>query len=164
MTGIEKIPGENRWMISSRSLSALAVSYQTALEETLGEEFLEIEKRIWQERGKEATIYARAFGMPVRNARDIAEAFTTISTLFYGPELTTQLMRTANDVAVIHVTGCPLVKRANEADTEPRRACGSCRAFCTAAVENLNPAYALSHRMSMCQGEEYCQLNIERKE
>jgi hypothetical protein len=102
--------------------------------------------------------------MPVRNARDVAEAFTTISTLFYGPELTTQLMRTANDVAVIHVTGCPLVKRANEADTEPRRACGSCRAFCTAAVENLNPAYALSHRMSMCQGEEYCQLNIERKE
>ena len=163
MADTERIPIEARWRIATRSVSALTMGYEMALETALGEQYAGIVERVWRERGADAGVYASAFGMPVRNAREIAEALRAISRVVYGPEFETRLMRSSDDVAVVYTLECPLLNCTREMGGEPERACTSCRAFASAAVEGMNPAYALQFRSGMCLGEDHCQMNIARR-
>ncbi len=163
MADTDRIPVEARWRIASRSVSALTLGYEMALETALGEQYAGIVERVWRERGADAGVYASAFGMPARNARDVAVALGAMSRVFYGPDYESRLMRSADDVAVIYTLECPLLNCTREMGGEPERACTSCRAFAAAAVEGMNPAYALQFRRGMCQGEDHCQMNIARK-
>ncbi|HZD43735.1 MAG TPA: hypothetical protein VE134_06710 [Methanomicrobiales archaeon] len=163
MARIDSIPSEARWMMASRSISALTTAYEMALENMPGEMSEEISRSIWRARGSDAKVYASAFAMPLKSTRDVAEAFGSISQVFYGPEYEWQLMRSADDVAVLFMLRCPLLNRLREMGGDTERACTSCKAFAEAAVEGLNPAYTLSFRQGMCLGDEHCQMNIERK-
>ena len=89
MVAIDRIPVENRWRLATAGAMDLAMAYSVAVRSTVGEAFGEsldgMEVEFWRKAGLEQVAIARAFGFPLRNAREVAEAFTTISILFQGP-------------------------------------------------------------------------------
>ena len=53
--------------------------------ERYGEGFEESVQAIWREAGKGQGALARGFAMPLKNAPDVAEAYSSISTPLLGP-------------------------------------------------------------------------------
>jgi hypothetical protein len=164
MTGIEQIPAELRWSIATRAATALPFAYHRAVVERYGSGFEESVEAIWREAGKGQGALARGFAMPLKNAADVAMAYSTISTLLLGPELQGEVkVAKDRDCAEIAVSSCPMCSRPVEMGMEPRQSCASCREYGEAAVESLNPAYGIAHRSGMCVGDSECRIRIEPK-
>jgi hypothetical protein len=165
MVSIDRVPAENRWRLATAGAMDLAMDYSMAVRETVGEAFGEaldeMEVRFWERAGLEQVALSRAFGVPLRNAREVAEAFTTISVLFQGPQLgVTGILDTGEDSALIRMESCPALSRARKLRMDAKRVCMGCRAYSRAAVEALNPAYTLTHDRSMCMGDPVCEVVI----
>jgi hypothetical protein len=165
MVGIDRIPAENRWRLATAGAMDLAMAYSVAVRGTLGEAFGEalddMEVGFWEQAGLEQLAIARAFGFPLRTAREVAEAFTTISVLFQGPQLgVTGIIDTGEDAALIRLESCPALARARKFRMDAKRVCMGCSAYSRAAVEALNPAYTLAHERSMCLGDPLCEITI----
>ncbi|MDD1664281.1 MAG: hypothetical protein LUQ32_02905 [Methanomicrobiales archaeon] len=165
MVTIDRVPFENRWRLATAEAMDLAMAYSVAVRSTVGEAFGEaldkMEVEFWQQAGLEQVAIARAFGFPLRNAREVAEAFTTISVLFQGPQLGVAKIRDpGEDTAVITMDACPALTRARKFHMDAKRVCMGCRAYSRAAVEALNPAYTLAHEKSMCMGDPRCEIVI----
>ena len=164
MVAIDRVPVENRWRLATAGAMDLAMAYSVAVRSTVGEAFGEaldeMEIGFWQQAGLEQVAIARAFGFPLRNAREVAEAFTTISILFQGPQLGVARNLDSGDSAVIALDACPALVRARKFRMDAKRVCMGCRAYSRAAVEALNPAYTLSHEKSMCMGDPLCEVAI----
>ncbi|TAJ45668.1 hypothetical protein [Methanofollis fontis] len=162
MVGIEEIPAELRWTLATRLATAMPFAFDKAMRERIGEDFGGMVADIWLEAGKKQIGLAKGFNMPLKNAADVANAYSTISTLLLGPELQGEVRVARNrDCAEIAVTSCPMCTRAQEMGVDPRSNCGPCRAYAAGAVGALNPAYAVSHRSGMCVGDERCEIRIE---
>jgi len=165
MVAIDRVPVENRWKLATAGAMDLAMAYSVAVRETVGEAFGEalddMEVEFWQRAGLEQVAIARAFGFPLRNAREVAEAFTTISILFQGPQLgVAKILDPGEDSAVIMMDTCPALARARKLHMDAKRVCMGCRAYSRAAVEALNPLYTLAHEKSMCMGDPLCEIAI----
>ena len=165
MVTIDRIPVENRWRLATAEAMDLAMAYSVAVRSTVGEAFGEaldgMEAGFWEQAGPEQVAVARAFGFPLRDAREVAEAFATISVLFQGPQLGVgEILDAGEDSAVITVSSCPILARARRFRMDAGRVCTGCRAYSRAAVEALNPAYTLSHEKSMCMGDPSCRLVV----
>jgi hypothetical protein len=165
MVAIDRIPVENRWRLATAEAMDLAMAYSAAVRETVGEAFGEaldeMELEFWQRTGLEQLAIARAFGFPLRNAREVGEAFTTISILFQGPQLSvSRILDSGEDSIVITMDTCPALTRARKFRMDAKRVCMGCLAYSRAAVEALNPAYALAHEKSMCMGDPSCEIAI----
>ncbi|NVO67284.1 hypothetical protein [Methanofollis tationis] len=164
MTKIEQIPAELRWNIATRAATAMPFAYHRAVMERYGEGFEESIVAIWREAGKGQGALARGFAMPLKNAADVAEAYSTISTLLLGPELQGEVkVAKDRDCADIVVTSCPMCSRASEMGMDPRACCADCRAYGESAVESLNPSYGIAHRSGICVGDAECRMRIEPK-
>lgn len=164
MTKIEQIPAELRWSIATRAATAMPFAYHRAVMERFGGGFEESVQAIWREAGKEQGALARGFAMPLKTAADVAEAYSTISTLLLGPELQGEVkVAKDRDCAEIVVTSCPMCSRAAEMGMDSRATCASCRAYGEAAVKSLNPAYGVAYRSGMCVGDEECRIRVEPK-
>jgi hypothetical protein len=164
MAGLDQVPMEARWRIAGRSLSSLAVRYDTSFENEIGEKYGRIVSDIWEDIGRDAGAIARAFGMPVGNAQNLASALGTFQALLNGPECCSRVIAGVDDSAVCHITGCAMLARAREMDVEPHRACASCRSYAPSVIKHLNPEYMLFHRKRMCHGDSHCELLIRRRE
>jgi hypothetical protein len=165
MVSIDRIPFENRWRLATAGAMDLAMAYSVEVRGTIGEAFGEaldeMEVGFWEKAGLEQLAIARAFGFPLRTAREVAEAFTTISVLFQGPQLgVAGITDTGEDVVLIRLDSCPALARARKFRMDPKGVCMGCSAYSRAAVEALNPAYALSHGKSMCLGDPLCEITI----
>ncbi|MDD1669567.1 MAG: hypothetical protein LUO97_07170 [Methanomicrobiales archaeon] len=165
MVSIDRVPFENRWRLATAGAMDLAMAYTVAVRRTVGEAFGEaldeMEVGFWEGAGLEQVAIARAFGFPLRNAREVAEAFTTISVLFQGPQLgVAKIGESGEDSAVITMDACPALARARKFRMDTKRVCMGCEAYSRAAVEALNPAYTLSHEKSMCLGDPRCEVVI----
>lgn len=165
MIAIDRVPFENRWKLATAGAMDLAMAYSVAVRSAVGEAFGEaldeMEVGFWKRAGLEQVAIARAFGFPLRNAREVAEAFTTISILFQGPQLNVRkILDTEEDSAVITLDACPALTRARKFRMDAKKVCMGCRAYSRAAVEALNPAYTLAHEKSMCMGDPFCEIAI----
>ena len=119
MVTIDRIPFENRWRLATAGAMDLAMAYSVAVRRTLGEAFGEaldeMEAGFWEQAGLEQLAIARAFGFPLRTAREVAEAFTTISVLFQGPQLgVAAILDAGEDSALIRLESCPALVRARK--------------------------------------------------
>ena len=77
MVSIDRIPFENRWRLATAGAMDLAMAYSVAVRGTLGEAFGEaldeMEEGFWEQAGLEQITIARAFGFPLRTAREVAQ-------------------------------------------------------------------------------------------
>ncbi len=164
MVSIDRIPFENRWRLATAGAMDLAMAYSTAVRGTIGEAFGEaldeMEAGFWEQAGLEQLAIARAFGFPLRTAREVAEAFTTISVLFQGPQLGVAGISDEGDAAVIRMESCPALARARKLRMDAKRVCMGCNAYSRSAVESLNPAFTLVHEKSMCLGDPFCEIHV----
>jgi len=165
MVFIDRVPAENRWKIATTGAMGLAMAYSAAVRETVGEAFHEaldaMEEGFWEQAGLEQVAIARAFGFPLRTAREVAEAFATISVLFQGPQLgVAGILDAGEDSALIRMESCPALMRARKMRMDAKRVCTGCQAYSRSAVEALNPAYTLAHERSMCMGDLLCELAV----
>lgn len=165
MVAIDRVPFENRWRLATAGAMDLSMAYSVAVRGTVGEAFGEaldeMEVGFWEHAGLEQVAIARAFGFPLRTAREVAEAFTTISVLFQGPQLgVAGIVDEGEDAAIIRMENCPALSRARKLRMDPKRVCLGCRAYSRAAVEALNPAYTLTHERTMCMGDPFCEVMV----
>jgi hypothetical protein len=62
------------------------------------------------------------------------------------------------------ITQCPILNRAVEMELDPQIvALTACQTFSKSAVENLNPGFTHQINKSMCGGDPYCEMVIERR-
>ncbi len=164
MVRIENIPAEQRWEIAARAASAIPFAYDIAFREAIGEKYDEMERPIYVEAGKEFKNLASALGLPTGNAREINETFEVIGTILNGPEFKTETIKEGDDRTVGKITQCPILNRAMEMGVDPQIvALTACQTFCKSAVENLNPGFTQQVNKSMCSGDPYCEMVIERR-
>jgi predicted ArsR family transcriptional regulator len=167
MVDIEAIPAEARWKIGASATNDMVFAYRLAfMEATKGayeEELNEALEALWRQAGERQAVIARAYNFPRDNARQVAEAFSTISRLFLGPELAGSSEPVADDRAVVITNRCPMVSRARKFGIEGRAVCRSCMAYTAAAVESLNPGYEVRTTRGLCMGDPFCEMHIRRR-
>ena len=167
MAGIEDIPAEARWKIVSIATNDMVFAYRMAfMEATKGayeEELNEALDALWREAGERQAVVAKAFNFPRSNAREVAETFSAMSTLFLGPELQGSSEGVANDRAVVITNRCPMASRARKFGIEGESVQRYCRAYTTAAVESLNPDYEVQTMRGLCLGDPSCEMYIKRR-
>ena len=164
MVSIEDIPAEQRWEIAARAASAIPLAYDIAFREAIGEKYDEIERPIYIEAGKEFRNLASALGLPTGNARDIYETFWIIGTILNGPEFKGETTEEGDDRTVGKTTQCPILNRVVEMGLDPKIvALSGCQTYHKSAIENLNPGFTMQVNKSMCGGDPYCEMVIERR-
>jgi predicted ArsR family transcriptional regulator len=165
MVDIDAIPAEARWKILASASNDMSFAYRLAfMAATKGAYEEELNKALdalWREAGEKQAVVARAFRYPRDSARDVAETFSAISTLFLGPELLGRAEPVAGDRAVIITDRCPMASRAQKFGIEGKDICRHCRVYGTAAVESLNPGYTVRTTRGICMGDEACEMHIE---
>ncbi|MFZ3060004.1 MAG: L-2-amino-thiazoline-4-carboxylic acid hydrolase [Candidatus Methanoperedens sp.] len=164
MVSIEDIPAEKRWEIAAKSASAMPFIYDMHLRKVLGEKYDDIERQIWNEIGKESKNFAKAFGLPSSNAKELSAIFRIEGATLYGPEFRFEMVEETEDRAVGKVVECPMLNRAREMGLDPEIvALKACMTFDKSAVETLNPFYTHKLNANMCSGANYCEMVIEPK-
>jgi len=164
MVSIEDIPAETRWEIAARSASTVPLLYDMHFRRVLKEKYDNIELPIWIESGKEMKNLAVALGLPIDNAKDISESMGVIGTILYGPEMKMEQKEATEDRAVGRMTGCSVLNRAREMGLDPKiSAQTACGAVMKSELEALNPAFSQRFNKSMCSGDSFCEMVIERK-
>ncbi|MDT8358197.1 MAG: hypothetical protein RQ758_06805 [Methanomicrobiaceae archaeon] len=152
--------------MAARAADTLPMAYHAAFRSVTGGKYeKELEgalASVWSKAGEEQGAIARAFAVPVRNAKEIAEAFTTFSVIFLGPELVGESGE-EGEGAVVTTTRCPMISSGSKFGVPGESMCRSCTAYCTSAVKSLNPAYALKHVKGMCIGDPHCEMRIRKK-
>jgi len=164
MVSIEDIPVETRWEIAAKSASAVPLLYDKYFRKVLKEKYDDNERPIWIESGKEMKNLAEVLDLPRDKALEISESLGIIGTILYGPEMKTELVDATEDRAVERKIQCSVLNRANEMGLDPKiSAQRACMVFLKTAVEALNPAFTHQLNKSMCSGDDYCEMVIEKK-
>lgn len=162
MNQFERIPVDVRWKLAAQGFSALPFAYRRTIRDVAGDHlYNEVERVVWQGFGREAGVVARAFGMPLGNAREVAEAFAVSAKVFFGAEYRYEIRNSAPDEAELTIRGCAMVKRAKEMGEDPFAACNACHAFTKAAIPNLNPGYAPKYQSGICAGDSACSILVK---
>lgn len=167
MVEIERIPAEARWKLATHALTGMPVALNMAFRNVAGEKFNDeidnISRRIWSEAAKDQPVVAKAFGLPVNNARNIGETLYTISKMYLGAELKGNIRDESGDTVMCSTESCPMYKRAREIGSDPNDNCPACTAYLKTAVESLNPDYKLNFIKGMCAGDPICEMRVESK-
>ena len=161
MDAFERIPMDARWKLAAREVSALPLAYRRAIRNGADDQlYNEVERAIWREQGREAGVIARAFGMPLGNAREVAEAFAAATGVLFGPEYRYEVKDPAPGEALLTVSGCAMTARAEEEGENPLAACNACHAYTNAAISGLNPNYAPNYQSAICAGDAACSIVV----
>jgi hypothetical protein len=164
MASIEDIPVETRWEIAAKSASTVPLLYDKYFRKVLKEKYDDIERPIWIESGKEMKNLAEVLDLPRDKAQEISESLGVIGAILYGPEMKKELVDATEDRALGRMTQCSVLNRANEMGLDPKiSAQRACMVFMKTAVEALNPAFTYRLNKSMCSGDDYCEMVIEKK-
>ena len=164
MVTIEDISVETRWEIAAKSASTVPLLYDKYFRKVLKEKYDDNERPIWIESGKEMKNLAEVLDLPRDKALEISESLGIIGTILYGPEMKTELVDATEDRAVERKIQCSVLNRANEMGLDPKiSAQRACMVFLKTAVEALNPAFTYQLNKSMCSGDDYCEMVIEKK-
>ncbi|WP_292394603.1 hypothetical protein [Methanoculleus sp. UBA303] len=161
MGAFERIPMDVRWKLAAREVSALPLAYRRAIRDGADDQlYNEVERAVWQELGREVGVIARAFGMPLGDAHEVAEAFAAATRVLFGPEYQYEIRDSAPDEADLTIRKCAMVERAKTEGENPLAACNVCHAFANAAIPDLNRNYAPKYRRSICAGDGACSVTV----
>jgi hypothetical protein len=168
MVNIDQIPVEVRWRLATQAVNDLPFVYGMVYRNVVGEmysrELDEASRQIWMEAGKEQAAVARAFALPVKNALQVAQAFSTVCVLYMGPEMDNgEVRQGGGDSAVITLERCPMYTRSLKWGMDPKKIITDCRAYCMAGVQALNPDYDVKFEKSLCAGDAGCRMRVEKK-
>ncbi len=162
MDVFERIPVDARWKLAAREVSALPLAYRRAIRDGADDQlYNEIERAVWREQGREAGVIARAFGMPLGNAREVAEAFAAATRVLFGPEYQYEVRESALGEAVLTVRKCAMATRAKEQGENPLAVCNACHAYSSAAIPDLNRDYASKYLNAICAGDSTCSIAVK---
>lgn len=163
MVTAKDIPAEVRWEIAAQSGVSMSVAIDMAFRQAFGDQIDEITVQIWGEGGRQSKAIADALGLPVGNAREIDEAFGTLSTIIMGPGFNGEYIESSEDRVKFKLTGCPMLNAHRQMNYPPTRETPrGCQAFCQNLVESLNPRYTISYAKRMCTGDPNCEYSITR--
>lgn len=157
------IPTEVRWEIAVKASQSLSVGYGMAFRQILDEETVkQVEEAIWTEGGKEVKAVADILGLPSENATEVNDAWGIVGMILMGKW--EYEIREATDERVIeHLTSCPNLNTHREMNIPIISMPDLCQAYCTSAVESLNPKYTQRFTKRMCTGDSYCESIVELK-
>ncbi len=162
MDAFERIPMDARWKLAAREVSALPLAYRRAIRDGADDQlYNEIERAVWQEQGREVGVIARAFGMPLGDAREVAEAFAAATGVLFGPEYQYEIRDSAPGEAVLTVRKCAMVVRAKEQGENPLVVCNACHAYANAAIPDLNRGYTPTYMSAICAGDGTCSIAVK---
>jgi hypothetical protein len=163
MYGLEDIPMELRWEIATKSASGMPVIYDMLFREAFGDKVDELEMLFWTEGGKNVKDIAASLDLPAENAQEVDNALGTVSIILLGPEFKNEIVKATDERVIERLTACPMLNRIREIGRDPSmvKASEHCQAFCTNAVESLNPRYSLIYTKKMCTGDSCCEYTIE---
>jgi hypothetical protein len=158
------IPEGIRWQIASKIASTIPVLYGQFFKEAMGSAYDRIEQQIWISLAQEAKKIAHMYDLPIKNSGELAATLAIITTVFFGPELKSEEVVFDGDRAVLMIQRCPFHIREQELRPVHGEVFNRCLAFSIAAVDALNPDYALRFVRSSCQGDRHCEMKIARKD
>ena len=98
---------------------------------------------------------------PPEKETEIDELFCVVSNVIFGPKFDWDILEDGDERMVMKVTGCPLLKKAQENGRDLKELSCVCQNYCRSAVENLNPGYTQWYAKKMCAGDPYCENVIE---
>lgn len=160
---LEDIPAEVRWEIATRTSQSLSVGYGMAFRQILDEETVkQVEKAIWTEGGKEVKAIANILGLPSKNAIEVNDAWGIVGMIIMG-EWEYKTQEANNDCVIGHLTSCPNLNTHREMNAPIISMPDLCQAYCTGAVESLNPKYTQKFTKRMCTGDSYCESIVGLK-
>ncbi len=167
MVTIRDVPAEVRWALATKAANDFSFTYPAAVRSIVGEmfdaELSAMETQMWAGFGKEQATLAKGFGFPLRTARHVADAFSTLSVLLQGPEIDNGEVRDGpGDSAIITIEACPMLKRAKSNGISGEAVLQGCRAYTQSSVSSLNPDYEVSFNRSMCRGDAACEMQVNR--
>ena len=163
MVSIEDVPAEVRWKIAAKSGMAMTIAYDMAFRRAFGDQVNNLEIPIWAEGGKEAANIATSLKLPARNALEIDDTLDMISKIMMGPGFEGKRIEATDDHVVYKMTGCPVFNAHKEMGADMIITQDVCQAFCSNAVESLNPRYTIRYTKHMCAGDSNCEYIIGLK-
>ncbi|MEN6293467.1 MAG: hypothetical protein ABFD07_15825, partial [Methanobacterium sp.] len=160
---LDDIPAELRWNIVTKSFKNLFLGYGAAFRQILDEKTVKnVEEMVWIERGKEVKRIADILKLPSENAIDVNNALKIVGMITMGKsEHETQ--DEASELVIDHCTSCPNFNVHAEMYIPVISMPDLCQAYCTSAVESLNPRYTQMFTKRMCAGDDYCESIIGLK-
>ncbi|NYT05244.1 MAG: hypothetical protein GKC04_02560 [Methanomicrobiales archaeon] len=163
MDHIRQIPIEIRWRIAARTLAFMPLAFSRAFRESARASFDEVRSSAYRGIAREAAGLLSMYHLPSTHAAEIAHAEDVISSVLFGPVIDGDAIEISHEKAVFRIVACPFSQLIGEPGITCTMVQEECRAFHTALVEELNPAFAVSFSAGMCAGEPFCDMTIARK-
>lgn len=110
--------------------------------------------------GKEMKKIAESMGLKARNAKEIFNAWETVTQIIMG-KAEYKIKKSDDDCFIVHITSCPILN--SEEVSETINSPENCSKYCASVIENLNPKYTQRFTEKICNGEPYCESIIELK-
>jgi hypothetical protein len=160
---LNDIPAEVKWKIATKSFQSFFQGYGLAFRQILDEKTVKnVEELVWAERGKEVKRIAHILKLPSENAIDVNNTLKIVGTIIMGKR-EHKIQDAASELVIDHCTNCPNFNAHKEMYIPVISMPDLCQAYCTSAVESLNPKYTQMFTKRMCAGDDYCESIIGLK-
>lgn len=160
---LDDIPDGVKWKIATRTFQSFFSGYGLVFRQILDEKAVKyVEEAVWTERGKEVKKIADILKLPSKNAIEVNEALRTVRMIIMG-KLEHEIQDASSELVIDHFTTCPNFNAHKEMYIPVISMPDLCQAYCTSAVESLNPKFTQMFTKRMCAGDSYCESIIGLK-
>ena len=162
---VENIPLSQKWETSIKVARAVPLIYDIFFKKEFYTTDGGNEQLMYFEAGKAFKDLALALDLPLGNAREIHETFSTILSILTGLEFTIEDIKVTEGKSVSRVTVCPILNKANEMNLDPEKNVQiTCQSCTKSIIEHLNHKCTHYFNKTMCEGDPYCESVIEYRE
>ena len=156
---------EIKWAMATQGLTAALAAHLNALYRVAGKEkYSEIIRQVWTEIGTGSAAGVKSLGLPVDNAKSVAEAGVTLCLCAMGPEYEIEQIEALKDRTVMKVTACPWKNRMDELTISHDLMSACDVVFWEQFVRSLNPNVKMRHGKQMHRGDAYCEWIFEARQ
>ena len=160
---LDDIPAELKWKIATKTFKSFFSGYGAAFRQILDEKTVKnVEEIVWAERGKEVKKIAHILKLPSENAIDVNNTLKIVEAIVMGKK-EHEIQDEASKLVIDHFITCPNFNARAEMYIPVISMPDLCQAYCTSAVESLNPKYTQMFTKRMCAGDDYCESIIGLK-
>ena len=159
MVSIKDIPVEEQLKIVRKVMSVLPFYVDAAC----GEGCDSCVRSFFEDLASDLDTFATSHNLPREHAADLVRTLGIISILIFGREFETRYIEGFPGEAVIRLTECPMLHRADERGFAHSRASVLCSAYVQSIIKALNSRYQIRISRAMCRGDNFCEMIIEPK-
>lgn len=160
---MEDIPAEVKWKIATKTFQSFFSGYGIMFRQIMDERYVKyVEEAVWAEKGKEVKKIADILELPSKNAVDVSHTFKIIRTIIMG-KWKHKIQEKTTELVIDRFISCPNFNAREEMYVPVVSMPDLCQAYCTSAVESLNPEYTQMFTKRMCTGDDYCESIIGLK-